>query len=139
MWRTRSREPFCTKGHFCRIDHQTPMPQITEIIVSAGRTFNHPHEQYSNLRPEVTLKAQLGPDEDPTAAVRILQAQAEAVVEDHKQSMLRSLEQLHELSVHQQEVVGLERQLTSAQRRLDEIRSQHPQLTPGNVPENHGA
>jgi hypothetical protein len=31
--------------------------KINSITVTAGRTFNHPHEQYSNLRPEVTMTA----------------------------------------------------------------------------------
>jgi hypothetical protein len=26
---------------------------ITRIVVFAGRTFNHPHEDYSNLKPSV--------------------------------------------------------------------------------------
>jgi len=56
--------------------------QVTEVIVSAGRTFNHPYESYSNLRPMVTVKARLGPDEDPTKAINQLQALAEKTVED---------------------------------------------------------
>lgn len=30
---------------------------ITEITVKAGRTFNHPHESYSNLRADVEFRA----------------------------------------------------------------------------------
>lgn len=33
--------------------------RIKTITVTAGRTFNHPYEQYSNLRPEVTMVADL--------------------------------------------------------------------------------
>ena len=33
--------------------------KIQTITVTAGRTFNHPHEQYSNLRPEVQMTATL--------------------------------------------------------------------------------
>ena len=62
--------------------------EITEITVSAGRTFNHPYETYSNLRPGVTVKATLAPGENPTKAINELQALAEKTVEDHKQALL---------------------------------------------------
>lgn len=57
---------------------------ITKITVTAGRTFNHPHEQDSNLRPEVTLEATLPEGANSIDAVRGLQAQVEGLVEDHK-------------------------------------------------------
>lgn len=102
--------------------------QITEITVSAGRTFNHPRENFSNLRPQVTLKATIQPGEDSEEAVRVLQAKAESMVEDHKNSMLKSIDELYQLSEAQSELVGLEDTLRRAQTRLDEIRSKHPQL-----------
>lgn len=101
---------------------------INRIVVTAGRTFNHPHEQYSNLRPSVVMEATLAEGEDPAAAVKELQARAEGLVEDHKQQMLRSIEELYQLSEMQSEVRGLERQLRGAQDRLSEIRKSHPQL-----------
>jgi hypothetical protein len=51
--------------------------KVNEIRVSAGRTFNHPYESYSNLRFDVHLNAKLDEGEDPVAATRQLQAQAE--------------------------------------------------------------
>lgn len=102
--------------------------QIQQITVTAGRTFNHPHEQYSNLRPEVVLVAALEPGEDARACVQALQRQAEGMVEDHKRNMLKSLEDLHQLTERQAEMRGLHQQLTSAQSRLDEIRAEHPEL-----------
>lgn len=102
--------------------------KIQTITVIAGRTFNHPHEQYSNLRPEVALTATLDPADDPAAATKELQAKAEGLVEDHKQGMLKSIEELYQLSQHQAEVRGLESQLKRAQDRLKEIRQEHPQL-----------
>ena len=101
---------------------------INKITVTAGRTFNHPHEQYSNLRPEVTLEASLAPGEDPFAAVRSMQAQAEGLVEDHKQGMLKSLEELYQLTERQAEMRGLQQELKKAQERLDALRQQHPEL-----------
>jgi hypothetical protein len=101
---------------------------ITKITVVAGRTFNHPHEQYSNLRPEVTLEASLSQGENPVDAVKALQAQAEGLVEDHKQGMLQSLEELYQLSERQAEMRGLQKELERAQGRLNELRAQHPEL-----------
>jgi hypothetical protein len=102
--------------------------KIQQITVTAGRTFNHPHEQYSNLRPEVVLTATLEAGDDPEQCARTLQAKAEGLVEDHKQGMLRSIEELYQLSARQAEMRGLEKELKRAQDRLDEIRKEHPVL-----------
>jgi len=102
--------------------------QVTEISVSAGRTFNHPYENFSNLKPHLTLKATLDEGEDPVIVAKDLQAKAEQLVEDHKQNMLKSLEELHNLTLAQQEMMSLERQLKSAQERIDELRKDNPQL-----------
>lgn len=110
--------------------------KVTEIVVTAGRTFNHPHEQYSNLKPSVVLKAALVEGEDPIAAAKTLQAQAEGLVEDHKQHLLKSIEELYQLGERQEEIRGLQRQLTSAQERLDTIRKQHPDLLALPAPAN---
>lgn len=103
--------------------------KITNIVVRAGRTFNHPHEQYSNLKPEVELTATLDESDNPAEAVKQLQSRAEGLVEDHKQGLLKSIEELHNLTERQSEMRGLERQLTNAQTRLEEIRKENPQLT----------
>lgn len=102
--------------------------KINTITVTAGRTFNHPHEQYSNLRPEVQMTATLEEGENPTVAARDLQQRAEGLVEDHKQSLLRSIEELYQLTTKQAEMRGLQRELKNAQDRLEEIRKEHPQL-----------
>lgn len=102
--------------------------KIHTITVTAGRTFNHPHEQYSNLRPEVTMFATLDEGEDATKAAQELQARAEQLVEDHKQGLLRSMEELYQLTERQQEMRGLQNELKRAQERLDQIRQKHPEL-----------
>ena len=102
--------------------------KIQEIVVTAGRTFNHPHEQYSNLRPEVTMRATLDEGEDVSAATKELQARAEGLVEDHKNGLLRSIEELYQLTERQTEVRGLQKELLRAQDRLSEIRKTHPEL-----------
>lgn len=101
---------------------------VTEITVSAGRTFNHPYEQFSNLRPNVTVKPTLAEGDDPTKAINELQALAEKSVEDHKQALLHSLEELHYLSEAQRDMTTLAEQITRAQTRLEQIRKAHPQL-----------
>lgn len=102
--------------------------KINTITVTAGRTFNHPHEQYSNLRPEVRMTATLDDGENSETAVRVLQQRAEELVEDHKNSLLKSIEELYQLTTRQAEMRGLQQELKRAQERLDSIRSQHPQL-----------
>lgn len=111
--------------------------KIKQITVTAGRTFNHPHEQFSNLRPEVVLVADLAEGDDAAACARELQAKAEGLVEDHKQGMLRSLEELHQLTERQQEMQGLQRELQRTQDRLAEIRKENPQLELVNRNEAH--
>lgn len=102
--------------------------KINTITVTAGRTFNHPHEQYSNLRPEVTMTATIDDGEDATKAAQELQARAEQIVEDHKRGLLTSIEELYQLTERQAEVRGLQNELKRAQERLDGIRKEHPQL-----------
>jgi len=111
--------------------------QVQTIQVSAGRTFNHPHEQYSNLRPSVTMTATLEPGEDVAAATKALQAQAEQLVEDHKQNLLKSLEDLFDLTERQRELVQLSAQLEAAQRRIEQIRKVRPELTGAMFAESH--
>lgn len=102
--------------------------KITEIVVSAGRTFNHPYENFSNLRPQVTLNATLDEGDDPHAATKELQGKAEKLVEDHKQNMLQTLRELHHLSMARQEVYDVERKLADLNARLKDLREGNPQL-----------
>ena len=105
--------------------------KVTTIQVTAGRTFNHPHEQFSNLRPEVTMTATLEDGEDAAKATRDLQAKAEQIVEDHKRGLLTSIEELYQLTERQAEMRGLQQELERAQRRLEAIRSENPTLQLG--------
>jgi len=103
--------------------------KITEITASAGRTFNHPHEEYSNLKPHVTLKATLEEGEDPAAVAKSLQQLAEQLVEDQKQGMLKALEDAYEMGEKKARMIGLARQLKAAQEEMDEIRRAWPQAS----------
>jgi hypothetical protein len=104
--------------------------RVTEITVTAGRTFNHPHETYSNLRPEVRMTATLDDGDDAREATKHLQAKAEQLVEDHKNNLLRTLEQIYEQEQIDGQIASLEHDLTTAQQRLDRLRGQRQELPP---------
>jgi len=97
--------------------------KITEIIVSAGRTFNHPFESYSNLRPQVTMKATIEEGEDPEKATKEMQAKAEKLVEDHKNHILDSLHKIEEMAQFERSQANLEKQIKTAQEDLETLRS----------------
>lgn len=107
---------------------------MVEITVHAGRKFNHPFEQYSNLSPAVTLRAVLDDGEDAAEAVRQLQNQAEVLVQTHKESLLRSIEEDREArsrveeedrlnKAKLREIDGIEETLKKLSSRLEALRS----------------
>lgn len=102
--------------------------KITEIVVSAGRTVSHPVESYANLKPQLTLKAQLGDDEDPIQAAKQLQAQAEQLVEDHARNLSNAIRDAHDMELRTRRIQGLERELRLKQAELDHERQSLPEL-----------
>lgn len=102
--------------------------KVNEIRVSAGRTFNHPYESYSNLRFDVHLNAKLDEGEDPVAATRQLQAQAEEMAEQHKESLLKNIHDLQRIARANEEMSVLEARIRQAQQRLDELKKSTPPL-----------
>lgn len=96
--------------------------KISNIHVSAGRTFNHPFEQYSNFRCDVQLQAGLEPDEDPIKAVQDLQAQVEKIAEDHKQDLLKNIRELERIARCNDEISQLEERMRQADERLKGLR-----------------
>lgn len=103
--------------------------KIQHITVHAERCFNHPYENYSNLRPSITLAATVEDGEDPSEAAKALQSQAETLVEDHKQSMLKSLHELERMQQTTAEFRRLGDEIKRAQDRLADLRASHPQAT----------
>jgi hypothetical protein len=101
---------------------------IEKIVVRAGRTFNHPYESYSNLRPEVELTATVDAGADVAKAAQQLQQMAETLVEDHKRGMLKAIDELQDLNCKQQKVRALGEGIKRAQAELDALRKEHPQL-----------
>lgn len=98
--------------------------KVTRITVNAGRTFNHPYENYSNLRPSVEMTATLDDGDNPNECAKALQARAEELVENHKRHLLSSLERLHELSTLERETASLENNIGASQRRLEYLHEQ---------------
>ena len=111
-----------TRHAGAREQRKDNMPRVTEVIVNAGRTFNHPYESYSNLRPSITVKAQIFEEEDWETVAKALQARVEELVEDHKTHMLKSIETLYDLSQKQQEAARLAAIIERSQQELDSLR-----------------
>lgn len=104
------------------------MPKITEVIVSAGRTFNDPYEQYANFKPAVTIKATLSEDEEPETIVKELQRKTEAWMFEHKALMLHEIRKIKDLKEAQRNADILERQLQTAQEELADLKRRNPEL-----------
>lgn len=99
---------------------------ITEIIVSAGRTFNHPYESYSNLKPQLTLKATIQEGDDVQHSILALQDRAETMIEQHKQQMLADMEAMEHLRRYDQQIASLETEITKATQRLEQLKQMTP-------------
>lgn len=110
--------------------------KVIEITVSAGRVVSHPTESYSNLRPQLTLKAMLDEGEDVETATKDLQAKAEKLIEDHKNNLVESIMRLDRMAREDEELKNLEEQLHRSQERLEHLRETRKQLeaAPGYVP-----
>jgi len=96
--------------------------KVIEITVGAGRVVNHPYESYSNLKPSISLKAEIGEGEDWEQCLKELQAKAERLIEDHKQNLLKSIIDIEDMKRAQREAADLERQINNAQQKLDRLR-----------------
>lgn len=107
--------------------------KIERITVSAGRTFNHPYESYSNLKPAVTLEATLGDADNPDERVDELQQAAEGMVERHKDRLLGQLEEIEK--GHQALAMAslLEKQLEMAEKQIATMKEQLERARRGEV------
>lgn len=84
--------------------------KTTHIHVTAGRGFNHPHEQYANFKFDLHLQATLEEGEEPAAALATLQAQAEQAAEAHKARILDDVERLRLIKQGEEALARLKRQ-----------------------------
>lgn len=74
------------------------------------------------------MTAALDDGDDPEACAKALQQRAETLVEDHKQAMLKSLEEIEQMKRAQAELAELGRLMNRQQTRIDELRKEHPEL-----------
>ena len=102
--------------------------EIKQITVTAGRTFNHPFEQYSNLRPELTITATLAPGEDLDHATRTLQARAEKLMEQHKENLLETISLVEQEKSRRAEVERIRRQINQTRADLENAQQGKTQL-----------
>jgi hypothetical protein len=102
--------------------------KIAEITIHAGRVIPHPFLSYSNLKPGISYRAVLDANDDPIEATKALQAQAESLLEDHCRHLVKSLEELQELTAKQQKVRTLQESIQRAQSELDRLREGLPAL-----------
>lgn len=98
--------------------------KVTEISVSAGRVISHPIEDYSNLRPQISLKAVLEDGEDPAEAAKQLQAKAEGLVEDHANQLTKHIRDMYYLNEKEREAARLEENIIASQKRLADLRGE---------------
>lgn len=115
--------------------------KITRITVHAGRTFNHPYERYANYRFDLSLEADLNPDEEPGLQLVTLQRLAEGYADEHKAAILSECERLQSIERLQDQIKYLKapipewsdetvdrrsEQLKEAMTQLAELKAQPP-------------
>lgn len=96
---------------------------IKTITVHAGRTIPHPLESYSNLRPSLSMTAELCDGDDPADCLKQLQSQAEGLVQDHAKNLVDSIVEADRIERETRELRSLELSINEKQRRLEEVRS----------------
>ncbi len=68
--------------------------KVTEVTVTASRTFSHPEQRHNDtdtLKAEVSLKGVIQDGEDPFDATQGLQALAEHLVSVHRNLILEGI------------------------------------------------
>ena len=83
--------------------------KITKIVVTAGRSLDNPFEEDEKLRPRVKLEAELHENDNPKASIAELQAEAEQLVDQHKNMLLDELKKKNEIRQEQLYLKRLER------------------------------
>lgn len=84
--------------------------KIHTIHVTAGRGFNHPHEQYANFKFDLQLHAVLDPTiDDPALCLIELQNQAERAAEAHKKRILDDVKRLSLIQEGERTLAALRR------------------------------
>ncbi len=95
---------------------------VTEITVHASRTLPHPVEQFANIRPSVTLKADLSDGDDTAECVKQLQRNAELLVEEHAVLLRSSLQERDVMEREANEITSLSDNIHRQTQRLEELK-----------------
>lgn len=98
--------------------------KITRITVHAGRTFNHPYERYANFRFDLSLEADLTPEDDPGLQLVTLQRLAEGFADEHKVAILNECDRIRTLDDLRENVHRLEQPLEEWMRETPEQRAE---------------
>ena len=93
-----------------------------EITITAGRTFNHPYESYSNLRFDITVKAELEEGENHIEAIQAMQHEAETRAEEHKAALLKDIHLLEEQGRVSAKMSDIERRIKQANEELERMK-----------------
>jgi hypothetical protein len=65
--------------------------QITKISVSSQLKVQHPAQEFATISNLVTLEAQVGEDESPSACLQKLQAQADSFNDAHMERRVKAI------------------------------------------------
>jgi hypothetical protein len=95
--------------------------KIRTVKVTAGRVLPHPLESYANIRPEITLDADLEEGEDPDQAARALQGKAESLLEQHAEDLKKFLQDQEIRRQRAQELKSLRERIDRDKERLVEL------------------
>jgi len=102
--------------------------KIVEVTVHAGRTFNHPYENYANFKPGISLRATVGEGEDTEQIIKTLQSQAEQMAESQKQQILADLYQLEKQARMDSSIAATRRQIEKLKKELETLEKGQLQL-----------
>lgn len=92
---------------------------ITQITVSASTSFNHPHEQYANFKPGVTLTATINEaHENFVVATKELQHVADNLVAEEKARILGRINLEHEIAGEETAIHTLQGEEQSLAKRI---------------------
>ena len=102
---------------------------VTQITIRAGRTFNHPHEQFSNLRCDVEATATVAENESAADAIKLLQSRLEEAVEEHKNKMLTDIRFLKQKAELEKSIAKAEREIQEREQYLKSMREHRDNMT----------
>ncbi len=101
---------------------------VKDIEVIAGRVVSHPRESYANIRCSLKLGATIADGEDYATAVKALQAKAEQLIEEHKDTLLAAIVARDDLREADREIASLQVDLQSRQEQLERARSRRDEI-----------